>query len=57
MRNRERQQWTEFVQARKDEKPGKPRAKKQPQPSRAERDAMLDDLTGVAPAPERGEMP
>jgi len=51
MRNRERQQWTEFVRMR--EKPKKSRTKKKPEPSQAELDAVLDDLTGVAPPPER----
>jgi len=52
MRNRERQQWTEYVRRikeRKDKKSRKPRAKKKPEPSQAELDAVLDDLTGVAP--------
>ena len=51
MRNRERQQWTEYVrqmEERKDKKPRKPRAKKKPEASQAERDAALDDLTGAA---------
>jgi hypothetical protein len=50
MRNRERQPWTEYVrqlEERKDDKPGKSRAKKKPEPSQAERDAALDDLTGA----------
>jgi len=52
MRNRERQQWTEYVrrlEERKDKKPRKPRAKKKPEASQAELDAALDDLTGAAP--------
>jgi len=52
MRNRERQQWTEYVrqlEERKDKKPRKPRAKKRPRPSQAELDAVPDDLTGAAP--------
>ena len=51
MRNRERQQWTEYVrrmEERKDKKPGRPRAKKKPEASQAELDAALDDLTGTA---------
>jgi hypothetical protein len=50
MRNRERQQWTEYVrqlEERKDKKSRKPRVKKKPAVSQAERDAALDDLTGV----------
>jgi hypothetical protein len=53
MRNRERQQWTEYVrkmEERKDKKPRRPRAKKKPEASQAERDAALDDLIGAAPA-------
>jgi hypothetical protein len=56
MRDRERQAWTEFVrkrEERKHEKPARKRRPKKPQPSQAECDAVLDDLTGVAPAPER----
>ena len=56
MRNRERQQWTDYVrqlEERKDKKPGTARTKKKPRPSQAECDAVLDDLTGVAPAPKR----
>ena len=59
MRNRERQQWTEYVrqmEERKDKKPRKPRAKKKPEASQAECDAVLDDLTSAAPAPERREV-
>jgi hypothetical protein len=55
MRNRERQLWTEYVrrlEERKDKKPRRPRAKKKPEASQAERDAVLDDLTGMAPAPK-----
>jgi len=51
MQNRERQLWTAFVrqlEERKSEKPKRLR-KKKPQASQAERDAALDDLTGVAP--------
>jgi hypothetical protein len=57
MRNRERQQWTEYVrqlEERKDKKQERPRAKKK-LASQAERDAALDDLTGAAPAPETRE--
>ena len=59
MRNRERQQWTEFVrkrEERKDDKPRKPRTRKKLEPSQTELDAVLDDLTGAAPAPERREV-
>jgi hypothetical protein len=38
---------------RKDKKPRRPRAKKKPEVSQAERDAALGDLTSAAPAPER----
>jgi hypothetical protein len=58
MRNRERQQWTEYVrqlEERKDKKPKRPRAKKKPEAPQAELDAALDDLTGAAPAPEKRE--
>jgi hypothetical protein len=58
MRNRERQLWTELVrkrEERKNKKPVRKRRPKKPEPSQAERDAALDDLTGVAPAPERRE--
>ena len=58
MRNRERQQWTEYVrqlEERKRDKPRKPRAKKKPEVSQAERDAALDDLTSAAPAPAPGK--
>ena len=51
MRDRERQQWTEYVrrmEERKDKKPRRPRVKKGPEASQAERDAALDDLTGAA---------
>ena len=54
MRNRERQQWTvRQLEERKRDKPRRPRAKKKPEVSQAERDAALDDLTSAAPAPER----
>ena len=56
MRNRERQQWTEYVrrrEERKDKKPGRPRTRKKPEPSQAERGIALDDLTGAAPALKR----
>ena len=50
MSSRERQLWTEFVrkrEGRKDEKPArKRRAKKRPEPTPAELDAVLDDLVG-----------
>jgi hypothetical protein len=56
MRNRERQQWTvRQLEERKRDKPRRPRAKKKPEVSQAERDAALDDLTSAAPAPERRE--
>jgi hypothetical protein len=49
MSSRERQLWTEFVrkrEERKDDKPRRPRTRKKPELSQAERDAALDDLTG-----------
>ena len=56
MRTRERQQWTvRQLEERKRDKPRRPRAKKKPEVSQAERDAALDDLTSAAPAPERRE--
>ena len=45
--NRERQLWTEFVQAKEREgekKAKRSRAKNKPQPSPAELDSALDDL-------------
>ena len=49
MRNRESQQWTEFVRKREERKDDKParrrRRSKQPQPTPAELEAALDDLT------------
>jgi hypothetical protein len=56
MRNRERQQWTEYVrqlEERKNKKPRQPRAKKKPEASQAEGDAVLDDLTGAVLAPTK----
>jgi len=48
----ERQLWTEYVrqrEAREDDKPArKRRAKKQPEPTPAELEATLDDLTTEA---------
>jgi hypothetical protein len=47
MSGRERQLWTEFVrkrEERKDEKPARKRRTKKPQPTPAEREAVLDDL-------------
>ena len=47
MSGRERQLWTEFVckrVERKDEKQAKKRRAKKPQPTPAEREAVLDDL-------------
>jgi hypothetical protein len=47
MRERERQQWTEFVRARAQRKVEKPvgrRRRQKPQPTQAENDAVLDDL-------------
>ena len=56
MRNRERQQWTvRQLEERKRDKPRRPRAKKKPEVSLAERDAALDDLTSAAPAPAPGK--
>ena len=51
MRDRERQQWTEYVrrmEAKKGKKPRAPRAKKQSGPSPAELEAALDDPTREA---------
>jgi hypothetical protein len=51
MRNRERQQWTEYVrrmEERRDKKPRKSRAKKRRAASQAELDAALDDLIRAA---------
>jgi hypothetical protein len=51
MSGRERQLWTEFVrkrEERKDEKPARKRRSKQPQPTPAELEAELDDLTKEA---------
>jgi len=50
MSSRERQLWTEFVrkrEERKNEKPARKRRSKKPQPTPAELEAALDDLTGV----------
>ena len=49
MRDRERQQWTEFVrqrEERKTDKPAKKRRSRKPEPSLAELEAALDDLVG-----------
>jgi hypothetical protein len=48
--NRERQTWTDFVRKREDaqkeeRRERRPRRKKMPQPSPAELEAALDDLT------------
>ena len=51
MSSRERQLWTEFVrkrEGRKDEKPARKRRAKKPQPTPAELEAALDDLTREA---------
>jgi hypothetical protein len=51
MRDRERQLWTEFVrkrEERKDDKPVRKRRSKIPQPTPAELEAALDDLTTEA---------
>ena len=51
MSSRERQLWTEFVrkrEGRKDEKPARKRRAKKPQPTPAELEAALDDLTTEA---------
>ena len=48
MSGRERQLWTEFVrkrEERKDEKQARKRRAKKPQPTPAELEAALDDLT------------
>jgi hypothetical protein len=47
MNSRELQLWTEFVrkrEGRKDEKQARKRRAKKPQPTPAEREAVLDDL-------------
>jgi hypothetical protein len=53
MSSRERQPWTDFVREREARKGAKParkrRTKKHPEPSQAELDAMLDELTREAP--------
>ena len=52
MSSQERQLWAEFVckrEERKDDKPArKRRAKKQPEPTPAELEAVLDELTTEA---------
>jgi hypothetical protein len=51
MSSRERQLWTEFVRKRegcKDDKPARKRRAKKPQPTPAELEAALDDLTTEA---------
>jgi hypothetical protein len=51
MSSRGRQLWTEFVrkrEGRKDEKPARKRRAKKPQPTPAELEAALDDLTTEA---------
>ena len=51
MSRRERQLWTEFVRKRaerKDSKPARKRRAKAPQPTPAELEAALDDLTTEA---------
>ena len=51
MSSRERQLWTEFVckhKGRKDEKPARKRRAKKPQPTPAELEAALDELTKEA---------
>ena len=51
MSSRERQLWTEFVrkrEGRKDEKPARKRRAKKPQPTPAELEAALDELTKEA---------
>ena len=51
MSSRERQLWTEFVrkrEARKDDKPARRRRAKKPEPTPAELEAVLDDLTTEA---------
>jgi hypothetical protein len=50
MKDRERQQWTEFVRQREACKADKPVRKRRPrkpeQPTQAELDVVLDDLVG-----------
>jgi hypothetical protein len=51
MSSRKRQLWTEFVrkrEGREDEKPARKRRAKKPQPTPAELEAALDDLTTEA---------
>ena len=51
MSSRERQLWTEFVrkrEGRKDDKPVRKRRAREPQPTPAELEAALDDLTTKA---------
>jgi hypothetical protein len=48
MSGRERQLWTEFVrkrEGRKDDEPARKRRPRKPQPTPAELEAALDDLT------------
>jgi hypothetical protein len=52
MSGRERQLWTEFVrkrEERRDEKQARKRRAKKPQPTPAELEAALDDLTNEEP--------
>jgi hypothetical protein len=51
MSSRERQLWTEFVckrEGRKDDKSARKRRAKKPQPTPAELEAVLDELTTEA---------
>jgi sugar-specific transcriptional regulator TrmB len=51
MRDRERQQWTEYVrrlEEKKGKKPRKPHAKKPPEVSPAELEQTLNELIGEA---------
>jgi hypothetical protein len=55
MSGRERQLWTEFVrkrEERKDEKQARKQRAKKPQPTPAELEAALDDLTNEEPRPD-----
>jgi hypothetical protein len=52
MSSRERQPWVEFVrkcEERKDEKQARKRRAEEPQPTPAELEAALDDLTNEEP--------
>jgi hypothetical protein len=53
MRDRERQLWTDYVRGREQrEKPARKRQIKQPEPTQAELEAALDDLTNFSAQPK-----